>query len=227
MPPRDVGRKPAFAQFLRRGCASRPVSDWPVVRTVGSPSQPKRATKTGYQSMEVRLCASFNPGGFMLVGVPEDQFLRSIQRDSYSCGSRSAFMVLRFFGIVLRHGRVKKLLGTNPETGTAIEPMVRLLRRRGLRVGYHPKIGWRGLLAALAKGRVAVVHLDGDHLGVVHGAVRDAEGHHVLIADPSLFRCRSRRITTTQFLRERWTGWALLVSKPSAASRAIASHGRS
>jgi ABC-type bacteriocin/lantibiotic exporter with double-glycine peptidase domain len=163
----------------------------------------------------------------MLVGVPEDQFLRSIQLDSFSCGSHSVFMVLRFFGITLRHGRVKTLLGTNPETGTTIEPMVRLLRRRGLRVGYRPKIGWRGLLSALARGRVAIVHLDGDHLAVVHGVVRSAEGYNVLIADPSLFRCRGRRITTTQFLRERWTGWALLVSRPSAARRTIVSRGRS
>ncbi|MCA3014579.1 MAG: hypothetical protein INH41_19525 [Myxococcaceae bacterium] len=34
--------------------------------------------------MEVRWCASITPGGFMLVGVPEDLFPRSIQLDSFS-----------------------------------------------------------------------------------------------------------------------------------------------
>ena len=90
----------------------------------------------------------------MLVGVPEDQFLRSIQLDSFSCGSHSVFMVLRFFGITLRHGRVKRLLGTKPETGTAIDPMVRLLRNRGLR---ERLTGWALLLSRPSAARKTMI----------------------------------------------------------------------
>jgi predicted double-glycine peptidase len=144
----------------------------------------------------------------MLVGVPEDQFLRSIQLDSFSCGSHSVFMVLRFFGITLRHGRVKTLLGTNPETGTAIEPMVRLLRRRGLRVGYKPNLSWRELLNALRRGGVVLVALDGDHFAVVHAA----DHRRVFVADPSLLRCPSRSQVRHRFL-SRWTRWGLIVSR--------------
>lgn len=148
----------------------------------------------------------------MLVGTLH--FRRSLQLDDYSCGSRSVYAVLKHFGIFIPHRLVKAALKTNPNTGTTVWAMIRLLRHRGLRVGYWPELSWPGLLRAFARGAIAVVHLDSDHIAVAHAASR----RHVFLADPSFLRCPGGRITKERFLRERWHGWALLVSRSSAST---------
>lgn len=155
-------------------------------------------------------------GGFMFVGIPAALFSRSVQLDSYSCGSRCVFMVLVHFRIAISHAEVKALLGTNPERGTAVVPMMRVLRKYGgLRVGYRPNLLWRELEQALRKGAIALISVDGDHFAICHGV-----GARVVhVADPSVLRCPGRRIAQAKFL-QRFGRCGLLVSSSAAMKEA-------
>jgi ABC-type bacteriocin/lantibiotic exporter with double-glycine peptidase domain len=119
----------------------------------------------------------------MLAGATH--FRRSLQLDFYSCGARSVFAVLRHFDRALPYPAVKKRLGTSWSHGTSVLPMVKLMRARGLRVGHRPLMSWRELIRALKRNAAVLVHLDGDHLAVVHGA----DAQRVYLADPALTRC--------------------------------------
>jgi ABC-type bacteriocin/lantibiotic exporter with double-glycine peptidase domain len=154
--------------------------------------------KTVFRMPPVRQSSSF-------VGVAN--FRRSLQRDDYTCGTRCVHMILRHHGKLMPFGTLKRVLRTNPDHGTAIEPMVSLLRKKGFRVGYRPRINMRELRASLRNGAVAIVHLDGDHLAVVHGM----DDSYVYVADPSFYRMPRNRHTHDRF-KERWGNWALLVT---------------
>lgn len=151
----------------------------------------------------------------MLVGTTK--FTRLVQFDNWTCASRSVQAVLKFFGITRTHGLLKSQLETSPDTGTSVSSMIRVLRRQGLRVGYRPHLNWRALVHALNVEAVVIVHLDGDHLAVVHGV----DDEHVYLADPSIIRCPGRRQWRQTFLA-RWTRWGLVVrrsaTKPSRRS---------
>lgn len=149
----------------------------------------------------------------MFIGTKK--FTRLMQFDDWTCASRSVQAVLQFFGIAHPHGLLKSQLGTRPDTGTKVSSMILVLRRNGLRVGYRPHLSWRALVHALKVGAVVIVHLDGDHLGVVHGV----DDEHVHIADPSITRLLGRRQTRRKFL-SRWTRWGLAVRRSAnTASR--------
>ena len=142
-------------------------------------------------------------------------FTRSIQLDSWSCGSQVVFSALRHFGVHRPHRLLQIQLGTNPSSGTSVSSMIRVLREQGLRVDYRPHLNWRELLNALKVGAVVVVHLDGDHFGTAFGA----DDEHVYLADPSVTRLLGRRQTRRKFLA-RWTRWGLVVRRSaSKASR--------
>ncbi|AKF87033.1 hypothetical protein MFUL124B02_36480 [Myxococcus fulvus 124B02] len=143
------------------------------------------------------------------------KFPRSLQLDSWSCGSRAVHAVLRHFGVHWPHRLLQAHLGTNPDTGTAVHQMIRVLRGHALRVGYHAHLSWLELGHALNAGAVVIVHLDGDHLGVAHGV----DDEHVYLADPSTTRLLGRRQTRQKFL-SRWTRWGLVVRRSATkASR--------
>ena len=135
------------------------------------------------------------------------KFYRSVQTDSYTCGVHSVRMVLRHFGYRTSFKKLKEDLGTTYNDGTTVAALKRVLRAHNLRVGHRPKMKMRELDEALASGKLALVHLDGDHFGVVYGT----KGIWVYLADPSLARMKGRALTRAKFLR-RWTRWALIVS---------------
>lgn len=142
-------------------------------------------------------------------------FTRSLQLDDYSCGARSVYMILRHMGIYRPYTLVKHQLGTEPEHGTCVEPMVRMFRKHGLRVGYRPQMTMKDLRYAFERSAVALIHLDGDHIGVVHGM----DEAWVYIADPSFTRCPGRRISIKKF-RKRWTNWGMIVYPPKSVAPA-------
>lgn len=137
-------------------------------------------------------------------------FKRSIQLDDYSCGSRSAYMILRHFGHRMPHAWVKYVLGTNEKSGTNKKPLRALFRRKGLSARIQRDMGFKDLRKALGRGAVVLVDVDGDHYAVVHG-VGDKYVH---IADPSFIRCPKRRLSHKRF-RKRWQGWGLVVAPPA------------
>lgn len=147
----------------------------------------------------------------MFIGTKS--FTRSLQLDNFSCGARSIYSVLRHFGVHRPYGVLKADLGTRPASGTAVHAMIRVLRVNGLRVGYRPRWSWRSLMKALSVHAVVIVHLDGDHLGVVHGA----DDQRIYLADPSIIRCPGRSQPRQKFL-SRWTRWGLVVRRSTGAA---------
>lgn len=132
-------------------------------------------------------------------------FSRSIQKDDYSCGSRSAFMIAKHFDLGLSYADVKEAVRTT-EDGTSVRPMIDFFRKHGLRVGVYPALTMRGLELILTRGAVLLVDLDGDHWGVVHGLTQ----RKVYLADPSIARQWGRKISRLRF-RGRWGRWAMSV----------------
>jgi len=137
--------------------------------------------------------------------MPISALKRSIQLDDYSCGVHSVSMVTRYFGDKTPFRKLKEELGCT-ENGTCVHPMIKALRRRGLRVQHNYRMRFRELQVALKKNRLLIVHLDGDHLGVAHGY----DDKYVYLADPSIVRLLGGRMTHQAF-RERWTNWGLVV----------------
>lgn len=145
------------------------------------------------------------PDGF--VGIPTDEFKRSVQTDDWSCGPRSVHMILKHYGVKSSYHKILKKLKSSSDHGTTVKDMIRVLRRNKLRVRYQPKMNIDVLRTALSRGAVALVHLDGDHLGVVHAL----DNTHAYLADPSIVRMSGRKMSRRRFLR-RWSCWGLLVA---------------
>ena len=140
----------------------------------------------------------------VLLGTSD--FKRSFQLDDYSCGPRSAYMIARHFGIWwVPYLKVKKDLKTT-EDGVTVRPILEFFRKHKLKTSYKPTMYFRDLKAALSRDAVVMVHVNGDHLAVVHG-VTDS---HVYLADPSIVRTLGRRITKETFFR-RWSRWGITV----------------
>lgn len=151
-----------------------------------------------------------------MLGTPN--FKRSIQTDDYTCGPRSAYMIAQHHGIDVSFKEVKRLLKTTEE-GTNVKPLLEFFRKRGLRTRYQPTMSFKELKYWLGEGGVVLVHVDGDHLAVVHAVSKE----YVYMADPSIIRMPGRRITKEIFKR-RWTNWGVVVrpASPSRPSRATA-----
>lgn len=117
-------------------------------------------------------------------------------------------MVLRYFGVHTSFRKLKRDLGTN-HNGTNVDPMLRELRKGNLRVARNTNMTLRDLKRITEKeDGLVIVHVDGDHIAVVHG-VKEKEVH---IADPSIVRLLGVKQTKQSF-RRRWNGWGLVVKK--------------
>jgi len=133
---------------------------------------------------------------------------RSIQLDRYSCGTQSAFMILRYFGRARSIAAVSKTLGTD-EDGTGTMSLVRLFRRRGLKPRINARADIDDLATAIDLGAPSLVSMDeGEHWAVVYGYARGT----VFLADPSIRRSLRVRVPTTAFCA-RWDRWAMVVRR--------------
>lgn len=126
------------------------------------------------------------------------EFPREIQLTNYTCGPCSAFAITSFFGVDVGYREVKRALKTDAD-GTSGTDIVRFLRSCGLRVSPRNRMTWRELSAALYGGGIALVDLDGDHCGVVHGM----DDEDVYLMDPSPVRTPGRRLSIAAF-KKRW-----------------------
>lgn len=136
------------------------------------------------------------------VGHPA--FRRHPQWDTYSCGARSVYAVLKHFGRKATYAEVKKELKTSFE-GTCSDEIIRYLRRRGFKVSMRA-MRMKDLERVFQRDGVALVYLDGDHIAPAYGADRG----HVFVADPSLLRWPLKRMPRRLF-RQRWDYEAIAV----------------
>lgn len=115
-------------------------------------------------------------------------------------------MILEHYGKHCDYARLVKLLGAGVDNGTPVNNMISVFRRFDLKVSRGTAMALRDLKAALRGNKVLLVHLDGDHFGVVHGC----DDSKVYLADPSVLRAPFRTTLTADFM-SRWTRWALTV----------------
>jgi len=115
-------------------------------------------------------------------------------------------MILHHFGDRSPYRRLKRELGCTPEKGTRVHAMIKAFRKRKLHVQHNYRMRFRELQAALKKEKLLLVHLDGDHFGVVHGC----DAKYVYLADPAPLRLLGTKMTHNAF-RKRWTNWCLVV----------------
>jgi ABC-type bacteriocin/lantibiotic exporter with double-glycine peptidase domain len=131
-------------------------------------------------------------------------FPRSIQLDGYSCGAKSTYIILRYFGKRCSAVSVETELGTTGE-GTSKSDIKRVLRKRGLKIVECSRMNFRDLKSAIDAGSPVLVSLyDNWHYSVVYGY----SGRQIFVMNPSLgsmgaIRC-AIRLAEWQRIFDRW-----------------------
>ena len=147
-----------------------------------------------------------HPHAVALPGFP-----RSIQLDGYSCGAKSTYMILRYFGIPCTAASVERWLGTTAD-GTSPVDIKRVLRKHGLKAVIHVRMNLRDLKAAINAGSPVLVSLyKGEHYSVLFG---HSPGH-VFVMNPSLgsmgsLKC-AVRLAAWQKMFDRW---GIIIKRP-------------
>lgn len=137
----------------------------------------------------------------MLIGTRK--FPRSRQTNSYTCGSRCVYAILKFYDFKKNHKWLVNELGTN-ENGTTVSAIVDALRKRTLQVVVSTKTSLRKITGHLRAGGVAIIHVDSDHFIVLHARSRKKW----YIMDPF----GKPDIIHSSTLNKRWQDrWAILV----------------
>jgi len=109
-------------------------------------------------------------------------FPRSIQLDGYTCGAKSTYMVLRYFGKRCTPSFVEAELGTT-YAGTPRAAIKRVLRTHGLRIHVNTNMSLRDLKSAINAGCPVIVRLyEGWHYSVIYGY----SDRHIFVMNPSL-----------------------------------------
>ena len=144
-----------------------------------------------------------------------ENFPRSLQLDSHSCGAKAVYCILQFYNKQCTPESVEEQLHTD-EDGTAVSNIKRVFRRYHLncRILRKPKL--QDLRAAINDDCPVLVSLyDGEHYAVVYGY----SDSHMFVSNPSLnnltgygsIRCA---ITKSEFMKI-WDKWALLCQNSS------------
>jgi ABC-type bacteriocin/lantibiotic exporter with double-glycine peptidase domain len=136
-------------------------------------------------------------------------FPRSIQLDGYSCGAKSTYTVLRFFGKRCTPSSVEADLGTT-YAGTPRTAIKRVLRKHGLRIHVNTDMSSRDLKSAINAACPVIVRLyDGWHYSVVYGY----SDRHVFVMNPSLGEMGSMKCTVgLADWRDMFDRWGIVVS---------------
>jgi predicted double-glycine peptidase len=138
-------------------------------------------------------------------------FPRSIQLDGYSCGAKSTYMVLRYFGCRCTAASVEQLLGTE-EDGTSPADIKRVLRKHGLKIVVRARMNLRDLKAAINAGSPVLASLyRGEHYSVVYGY----SPGHVFVMNSSLGKMGSVRCAVRiADWRQMFDRWSIITKRP-------------
>jgi predicted double-glycine peptidase len=147
-----------------------------------------------------------HPHAVVLPGFP-----RSIQLDGYSCGAKSTYMILKYFGRSCTATSVEAELRTD-EDGTSSTDIKPRLRKHGLKVHVNANMGLRDLKAAINAGSPVLVSLyDGWHYSVVYGY----SPGYVFVMNPSLGSMGSVKCAVgLAEWRRMFDGWGVVVKQP-------------
>jgi ABC-type bacteriocin/lantibiotic exporter with double-glycine peptidase domain len=143
-----------------------------------------------------------------------DNFPRRIQRNSYSCGAISVFIILEYFGISVSYNKVFRLLGTDQD-GTAAWDIKNTLKKYGLRVKTNAQMTVRNLKTAIDSESPVLISICLDeHYAVVYGYSRN----HIFVMNSSLDASDEGvgsikvAVPRRDFL-DYWDRWGIIVSR--------------
>lgn len=137
-------------------------------------------------------------------------FPRSIQLDFYSCGAKSTYMILKYFGKNCTHESVERQLGTTSD-GTSPSDIKRVLKKYGLKVQVNAKMTFRDIRKAINNGSPVLVSVnDGWHYSVVYGY----SDTHIFVMNPSLGEMGSMKVAVSKSdWRDVFDSWGIVVSQ--------------
>ena len=131
---------------------------------------------------------------------------RTLQLDSYSCGAKSAFMVLNYYGRANSIAKVERKLKTTEE-GTSTERIFALLVKRGLGVVEIERAKLKDLRNAIDHGAPVLVSLNGmAHMAVVYGYSDDT----IYVNDPDILASPLCGWSTQEF-KSKWDRYCAVV----------------
>ncbi len=130
---------------------------------------------------------------------------RTLQLDNYSCGAKSAFMILNYYGRAKSIANVERKLKTTEE-GTSPVRIFSLLEKRGLRVLLKDRAKLRDIRDAIDDGAPVLVPLYGKHLAVAYGYSNGV----IYVNDPSVMSSILCAWSTREF-KDRWDRWCGIV----------------
>lgn len=135
---------------------------------------------------------------------------RTVQVTDHTCGSESAFMILRFHRKARSIEAVRRAARTNEE-GTSTKALLTLFRRRGLKPVINARATLEDLCRAIDSQAPALVSMDGGgHFAIAFGYSETK----IFLADPSIRRSVRVRLRRDVFVR-RWDGWQMAVHRRS------------
>ena len=138
-------------------------------------------------------------------------FPRSLQLDGYSCGAKSTYTVLRYFGIPCTASSVEQWLGTTAD-GTSPSNIMRVFCQHGLKAVVHTRMNLQDLKSAINAGSPVLVSLySGEHYSVVYGY----SSTNVFVMNPSLGSMGSLRCAVRLAeWRRMFDGWGIIIKQP-------------
>ena len=137
-------------------------------------------------------------------------FPRSIQLDGYSCGAKSVYTVLKYFGKRCTSRSVERQLKTD-EDGTWNKDVYRVLKEHGLHHKLHTQPTLWDLYRAIKRGSPVIVALyENTHFSVVYGF----DDKHIFVMDPLIESVADLfcAVPKSKF-REIWDRWGVVVYK--------------
>jgi len=119
---------------------------------------------------------TFSPGSVLL------DMRRSVQLDSYSCGVECVYMILNYYGLEKALKEISKGLKTTKKDGTDTLPILKYLKKCGLKISVNKNAGLSEIHSAIVNSHPILISVDEtEHWVIVYGY----SANSIFILDPS------------------------------------------
>lgn len=131
-----------------------------------------------------------------------------VQTQTYTCGPVAALMVVRHFRPEYPAGKVYSRADADPDYGTGVGRLVRVLRECGIRVRERSNLAFRDIVDAIDRGRPVITVVNTDRERVSHWVVLYGYGKkpsRVFLAANGPPVVGRREYRWDEFLKHHWT----------------------
>lgn len=140
------------------------------------------------------------------------------QTQTHTCGPVAALMVVRYFSPEFPAKRVFTKANADPNTGTSVARLARVLRESGVRVGERTDLTFKGIVDAIDRGRPIITVVNTNHPDISHWVVLYGYGlrpNRVYLAANGLPVIGQREYPWGIFRTHHWTdvGFGLVCSR--------------